>query len=57
MRAQIMIDVLYRHVDGHDYFYALSEILDSAREVIFILVSGLPINTFKSADTIYRIGG
>ena len=57
MRAQIMIDVLYRHVDGHDYFYALSEILDSAREVIFILVSGLPINTFKSADTIYRTGG
>ncbi|KAI0086021.1 phospholipase D/nuclease [Irpex rosettiformis] len=25
------------HVDGHDYFYALSEILESAREVIFIL--------------------
>ena len=28
-----------RHVDGHDYMYALSEILDSAREAIFILVS------------------
>ncbi|KAI0804784.1 phospholipase D [Irpex lacteus] len=25
------------HVDGHDYFYALSEMLESAREVIFIL--------------------
>ncbi|KAI0703476.1 phospholipase D/nuclease [Cytidiella melzeri] len=25
------------HVDGHDYFYALSEMLDSARDVIFIL--------------------
>ncbi|KAF7797283.1 hypothetical protein EIP86_008478 [Pleurotus ostreatoroseus] len=25
------------HVDGHDYMYALSEILDSAREAIFIL--------------------
>ncbi|KAH9929263.1 phospholipase D [Fomitopsis serialis] len=25
------------HIDGHDYMYALSEILDSARECIFIL--------------------
>ncbi|PCH39070.1 phospholipase D/nuclease [Wolfiporia cocos MD-104 SS10] len=25
------------HIDGHDYMYALSEILDSAREAIFIL--------------------
>ncbi|KAH9840894.1 phospholipase D/nuclease [Rhodofomes roseus] len=25
------------HVDGHDYMYALSEILDSARDCIFIL--------------------
>lgn len=25
------------HIDGHDYFYALSEMLDSARECIFIL--------------------
>ncbi|EJC99464.1 phospholipase D [Fomitiporia mediterranea MF3/22] len=25
------------HVDGHDYMYALSEILDSAKECIFIL--------------------
>ncbi|PAV14831.1 phospholipase D nuclease [Pyrrhoderma noxium] len=25
------------HVDGHDYMYALSEMLDSARECIFIL--------------------
>ncbi|KAK7028554.1 phospholipase [Favolaschia claudopus] len=24
------------HVDGHDYFYALSELLDKAREAIFI---------------------
>ena len=29
---------LSRHIDGHDYFYALSEMLDSARECIFILV-------------------
>lgn len=28
-----------RHIDGHDYMYALSEILESAREAIFILVS------------------
>ena len=27
-----------RHVDGHDYMYALSEMLDSAKECIFILV-------------------
>lgn len=27
-----------RHIDGHDYFYALSEALDSARDCIFILV-------------------
>lgn len=27
-----------RHIDGHDYFYALSEMLDSAKECIFILV-------------------
>jgi len=26
------------HIDGHDYFYALSEMLESARECIFILV-------------------
>ncbi|CAL1702944.1 unnamed protein product [Somion occarium] len=25
------------HIDGHDYMYALSEMLDSAREAIFIL--------------------
>ncbi|KAI0259452.1 hypothetical protein BC834DRAFT_630910 [Gloeopeniophorella convolvens] len=25
------------HIDGHDYFYALSEMLDSARQCIFIL--------------------
>ncbi|KAH7100350.1 phospholipase D/nuclease [Auriculariales sp. MPI-PUGE-AT-0066] len=25
------------HIDGHDYFWALSEIIDSARECIFIL--------------------
>jgi phospholipase D1/2 len=28
---------LHRHIDGQDYFWALSEILDSARECIFIL--------------------
>jgi phospholipase D1/2 len=27
-----------RHIDGHDYFYALSELLESARESIFIFV-------------------
>lgn len=36
-QARLFLD-LYRHIDGHDYMYALSEILDSARECIFILV-------------------
>lgn len=29
----------HRHIDGHDYFWALSEMLDNAREAIFIQVS------------------
>lgn len=33
---------LSRHIDGHDYFYALSEMLESARECIFILVWIIP---------------
>ena len=32
-----------RHIDGHDYFWALSEMLDSAKECIFILVRDLRI--------------
>lgn len=27
-----------RHVDGHDYMYALSQLLDNAKEAIFIMV-------------------
>ena len=27
-----------RHIDGHDYMWAVSEMLDRAREAIFILV-------------------
>lgn len=34
------LQLFTRHVDGHDYMYALSEMLDSAQEVIFILVRG-----------------
>lgn len=30
--------ISFRHIDGHDYMYALSEMLDSAKECIFILV-------------------
>ena len=33
---------LSRHIDGHDYFYALSEMLENARECIFILVWTIP---------------
>jgi hypothetical protein len=29
-----------RHIDGHDYMWALSEMLDSAKEAIFIQVCG-----------------
>lgn len=32
---------LFRHIDGHDYMWALSEMLESAKEVIFILVSNV----------------
>ena len=31
-------------MDGHDYMYALSEMLDSAKEVIFILVRYLSLS-------------
>ena len=27
-----------RHIDGHDYMWAVSEMLDSAKDAIFILV-------------------
>jgi hypothetical protein len=33
-----MLMVEIRHVDGHDYMWALSELLDGAKEAIFILV-------------------
>lgn len=36
-----LIDVFSRHIDGHDYMWAVSEIIDSAKEAIFILVSPL----------------
>ena len=32
------VDRVHRHVDGHDYMWALSELLESAQEVIFIMV-------------------
>lgn len=34
----VNIQTAVRHIDGHDYMYALSEMLDSAKECIFILV-------------------
>jgi len=30
--------LLARHVDGHDYMWAVSEMIDRAKEAIFILV-------------------
>ena len=27
-----------RHIDGHDYMWAISEMIDSAKELIFIMV-------------------
>lgn len=48
----------HRHVDGHDYMYALSEILDNAKECIFILVRTLPQSlSFAFSPLNYRIGG
>jgi hypothetical protein len=50
--------VLYRHIDGHDYMWALSEMLESAKEVIFILVSGMHFLNFLLMDRPKtRIGG
>src|SRR6266478_3079329 len=43
LRSQTLT-LLFRHIDGHDYFYALSEMLDSARQCIFILVWVTPRN-------------
>ena len=39
-----------RHIDGHDYFYAVSEILDSAKDVIFILVGPATLGDFIVAE-------
>jgi hypothetical protein len=36
--TNLNIQTASRHIDGHDYMYALSEMLDSAKECIFILV-------------------
>ena len=33
-----------RHIDGLDYMYALSEMIDSAQEVILILVSTIALS-------------
>jgi hypothetical protein len=32
------VDSFHRHIDGHDYMWAVSELIDRAKEVIFILV-------------------
>ena len=32
-----------RHIDGHDYMWAVSELLDRAQEAIFILVRPPPL--------------
>ena len=44
------LDAHNRHVDGHDYFYAVSEILESAREAIFILVRSIVIAAFRASS-------
>ena len=49
---------LHRHVDGHDYMYALSEMLDSAKECIFILVrSSTHVINLLIIDVSGRTGG
>jgi hypothetical protein len=36
-----LIRLYERHVDGHDYMWAVSEMIDRAKEFIFILVISL----------------
>jgi len=43
---------LGRHVDGHDYMWAVSEMIDKADECIFILVWG---EFFSSDRTLNRL--
>lgn len=40
-----------RHIDGHDYMYAVSEMLESAKQAIFILVCINP--PFNSRTDVY----
>lgn len=49
--------MLYRHVDGHDYMYAVSEMLESAKEVIFILVRYEPLYLIPILTLVDRTGG
>lgn len=53
------VQILFRHIDGHDYMYALSEILDSAKECIFILVCIFKTIVIASSRPMrcYRTGG
>jgi phosphatidylserine/phosphatidylglycerophosphate/cardiolipin synthase-like enzyme len=46
-----------RHIDGHDYMWALSEMLDSAKEFIFILVCSLVWFLRRCSMFAVRIGG
>lgn len=49
----------FRHIDGHDYMYALSEMLDSAKECIFILVCFFETIAIASSRSMrcHRTGG
>lgn len=46
-----------RHIDGQDYMWAVSEILDSAKDAIFILVGVLLATNNSLAEGHGRIGG
>ena len=42
LRVRVQLwTVLRRHIDGHDYMWAVSELLEKAQEAIFILVRPL----------------
>lgn len=43
--------LLSRHVDGHDYMWAISEMIDRAKEVIFILVCAILTTRLRASSS------
>lgn len=47
--------VTCRHIDGHDYMWAISEMLDQAKEAIFILVQLLVLYHARYLQSTYLV--